>query len=492
MKSVAKVEFGDFQTPVALAADVCACLRRLGVTPSRILEPNCGVGAFLGAATRAFPGTPLNGFEINPDYAALASRAHPESIVRVADFFAHDWDAELSSDADPLILGNPPWVTNAAVAAVNGANLPTKSNIYGLRGLAAKTGKANFDIAEWIILRLLSARRGRPATLAVLCKTATARKVLRHAWRGHLPISQASLHLIDAAAHFAASVDACLFIARLGSSGPCEATVFADLESDGPTHRFGLAGADLVADLTAYEAVRSFEGLFPFQWRSGVKHDCASVLELTEDATGSLRNKAGELVEVESEIVFPWCKGTDLFRREGAASHRLLLPQISLTDKTSQHLATAPKALAYLRSHAAAFSARKSSIYRRGGEFSVFGLGGYTFAPWKVAISALHRPTRFIVVGPQKERPVLFDDTCYFLPFSRENEARVTASVLNSPTAQQFFAALSFSGAKRTVTVEQLSRLNFQAVAQAERISLELAGAPSLLGQEQFELLAFN
>ncbi len=489
MKSLAKVEFGDFQTPPALADAACALLLRRGVTPSRIIEPTCGVGAFVGAAQRAYPRLPLTGFELNPAYAAQARADHPHARVVTADFFSHDWDTELRDDLDPLILGNPPWVTSAAVSVVQGANLPIKANIYGLRGLAAKTGKANFDIAEWMLLRLLQARHGRPATLAVLCKTATARKVLRHAWRGHLPIATASLHLIDASAHFGAAVDACLLFARLGTVGPTQAEVFADLAATSPTHRIGLAGADLVSDLDAYHRLRSYEGLFPFQWRSGLKHDCASVLELSPSPDGYLRNKSREIVEVEDFTLFPWCKSTELARRGGKPAHRLLLPHTSLAEPTETYLANAPRALAYLRNHADAFAARKSSIYKRGGAFAVFGVGAYTFSPWKVAVSALHRPIKFSVVGPTNGRPVLFDDTCYYLSFSHETEARAVAAVLNSPTCLRFIETLVFPGAKRSVTVELLQRLNFQAVAAAENIPI-FPTASNTHGQ--FELLSFG
>jgi len=36
-------------------------------------------------------------------------------------------------------------------------NLPKKSNFQGLRGLDARTGKSNFDIAEWMLIRLIEA-----------------------------------------------------------------------------------------------------------------------------------------------------------------------------------------------------------------------------------------------------------------------------------------------------------------------------------------------
>lgn len=488
----AKIEFGDFQTPADLAREVCEVLLRRGVSPSRVIEPTCGVGAFLQASSHAFPATELAGFEINPDYAATARTVAPNAVVTVADFFSHDWDAELLHDADPLLLGNPPWVTNAAISVVEGGNLPVKENIYGLRGLAAKTGKANFDIAEWIILRLLRSRRGRPATLAVLCKTSTARKVLRHAWRGHLPVEMSSLHLIDAAAKFGAAVDACLFVARIGSAGPAQADVFASLDASKPSHRIGLAGADMVADLDEYRRLCRFEGLFPFQWRSGVKHDCASVLELSTAANGSLVNKAGQVVEVESIALFPWCKSTGLARRDGESSQWLLLPQGALGESTETRFAHAPRALAYLEANRAAFTARKSSIYKRGGPFAIFGVGDYTFAPWKVAVSALHRPIRFVVVGPKAGQPVLFDDTCYYLSFAQEREARAVAEVLSSPLCIEFLDTLIFPGAKRAVTVELLQRLDFRALAAAAGVDLSQMPTTNPTTDSQYELLSFG
>lgn len=38
----AKVEYGDFQTPIELAERVCQKLIELGVNPDVIIEPTCG------------------------------------------------------------------------------------------------------------------------------------------------------------------------------------------------------------------------------------------------------------------------------------------------------------------------------------------------------------------------------------------------------------------------------------------------------------------
>jgi hypothetical protein len=126
---------------------------------------------------------------------------------------------------------------------------------------------------------------------------------------------------------------------------------------------------------------------------------------------------------------------------------------------------TAPRTWRYLEAHRDLFQARKSSIYSGRAPFALFGIGDYAFAPWKVAVSSMHRKPRFALIGPVAGKPALFDDTCYFLPFEEESEARAVAEILNSQTCQQFLASLIFEDAKRPITVELLQRLNLGALA---------------------------
>ncbi len=46
------------------------------------------------------------------------------------------------------VIGNPPWVTNSRQGKNSSLNVPLKSNIYGLKGIDAITGKSNFDISR--------------------------------------------------------------------------------------------------------------------------------------------------------------------------------------------------------------------------------------------------------------------------------------------------------------------------------------------------------
>ena len=109
-------QYGDFQTPQQLAAQVCRRLRLMGIEPSAILEPTCGRGSFLVAAAEAFPDArDILGVEINERYVAEAREAcGGRAKVEQGDFFQTDWSRVLDKEGGSwLVLGNPPWVTNA-------------------------------------------------------------------------------------------------------------------------------------------------------------------------------------------------------------------------------------------------------------------------------------------------------------------------------------------------------------------------------------------
>lgn len=477
MNAKAKIEFGDFQTPLILAQEVCSLLLQQNTEVSTIIEPTCGVGTFLVAASEAFPKVRLLGWDINAAYvaqtkSALASAGAAKRVsVGQQDFFSHDWEAELADiRGTVLVLGNLPWVTNATVSGMNGSNLPTKDNFQGFRGIEARTGKSNFDISEWMLIRLVSALRGRSGIIAMLCKTSTARKLLRFAWQNDGQIASASLHRIDAKKHFGASVDACLLLATTGENGPAEAKVFDSLSAKRASTTLGLAGKDLVSDIRTYRRLKHLEGLCPYQWRSGVKHDCASVMELRRTNGRGLENKLGEHIHIESDYLFPLLKCSDLANNRLEPERFVLVTQRRVGEDTAAIAKNAPRTWRYLDSHRKLFEARKSSIYSSRIPFALFGIGDYAFAPWKVAVSGLHRTPRFGLVGPMDNKPVLFDDTCYFLPFEEKREAEIVAEILNSEECGEFLETLTFTDSKRPITVELLERLNIRALAEDARL----------------------
>lgn len=440
------------------------------------------------------------GFDISEAHVSGARARVPKNraVIEVADFFAVDWDKILERLPAPvLILGNPPWVTNAALGAMSSNNLPAKRNFKRHAGLDAMTGKSNFDISEWMLIRLIEAAHTRPFTLAMLCKASVARRVMEHAATQGWQL-EGEVRAIDARLHFAAAVDAVLLSvhnatrtqpfrnAARGQLVCCDLRwpVFPGLDATRASHAMGVSEGRTYSDLDGYRKTRDLEGSSELEWRSGIKHDCASVMELEITGDG-LTNGLGESIQLERELVFPLLKGSDLANGRVAPRRRVIITQRHLGDDTHPIRARAPALWRYLERHRDQLAARKSSIYRGQPPFAMFGIGDYAFAPYKVAICGLYKKLVFTVVRPVDGQPVMVDDTAYFLPCDTEHEATALARALNGPTARMFFEARVFWDAKRPINKALLQSLSLDALLHAEgRIS------PLKPGRAQ-QLLAF-
>jgi hypothetical protein len=468
-KARAKVERGDFQTPLGLARAVTRLLSSQGVEPRSVLEPTCGRGAFLQAAAEVFGAASLRGLEIDEDHAREARRAAPSARVEVADFFRTDWDQIARELAEPiLVLGNPPWVTSAGLGAIDGDNAPSKSNDARLRGLDARTGRANFDISEWMLGRLLDALAGREATIAVLVKSSVIRRLVeRCAVRG--PSAAGAVYRFDARAHFDASVDAALLVVSpplgRGAGAPAASwPVFDSLESRSPSSALAYVGGAVVPDLERWARTEHLRREGKGAWRSGIKHDCAEVFEL-EVRGAALARRDGAVVDVEEDVVFPLLKGGDLDAGVLTPRRALIVPHRALTE--TETLARCPRARGYLEQHAERLGRRRSSIYEGRPQTAIFGVGPYSFAPFKVAVSALSKRLAFQLVGPWRGRPVMLDDTCYFVPFDDEISAARAVSALNGEEAIDFFEARRFVEDKRPITKRLLDSLALERLTSA-------------------------
>lgn len=467
-----RVEFGDFQTPESLALEICRRLVDLGIHPDVVIEPTCGVGAFVMAANESFPDArEIVGFEINEAYLdtlqdQLASLPDGRRVrISQADFFAKDWQEELGRiHGQVLVIGNFPWVTNAAQGTIGGSNLPEKSNFLGHKGFDAITGKANFDISEWMLLEVLRWMKGREGDVAMLVKTAVARKILAHAARQGVAMREAFVFGIDAKKEFGASVDASLLVMRLSSEAvSChDYTIFDNLAAVHGRrvgHRMGLT----VGDLDSFETNRYLVGKSPQKWRSGVKHDASSVMEFSITAKG-LENGLGESIDIESEYLYPLLKGSDIGSGKGWRGKYTLVTQFRVGDPTDPIREIAPKTWAYLESHAIQLDSRRSTIYARNPRFSIFGIGDYAFRPWRIAICGLYKHLRFRFVGPIDGKPVMFDDTVYYVSFDCEEEARRAMEKLTTASALSLLSSLVFWDEKRPIKTGILNVLDWNNV----------------------------
>jgi hypothetical protein len=192
--------------------------------------------------------------------------------------------------------------------------------------------------------------------------------------------------------------------------------------------------------------------------------------------------------------VFPLLKSSDLGNGRIELRKQVLVTQTHTGVDTATISALAPKTWRYLLAHADALDSRRSSIYQNRPRFAVFGVGPYSFALWKVAISGLYKAPNFVVVPPMDGRPVMVDDTCYSLPCKTEAEATLVCELLSSRPALEFLHSLVFTDSKRPFTVDVLRRLSLVEAARqqgrlAELKALIQAGYALPAGELQMSLL---
>ncbi len=457
-------EFGDFQTPRELAFEVCLLLSRLNLKPNTIIEPTCGLGSFIGAACKIFHSAQILGFDISKHYIAQTQDKFGDEVnisIFEANFFEMDWKQLFKTFEEPiLILGNPPWVTNSQLGVLASDNLPEKKNFQNLSGFDAMTGKSNFDISEWMLINLLESLNRQNAQLAMLVKTSVARKVLTYAWKNNIHLSRSAIYKIETEKHFNASVDSCLLFCDFsGDEQTLTSEIFDNLTDEKSSQTIGFENGELLASVDLYQKWKYLNGGSQIKWRSGIKHDCSKVMELTKDG-GKYKNNLGETFGLEDDYVFPMLKSSDIANGNLEPRRWMIVTQKEVKDDTAKIAEIAPKTWSYLTSHGEFLDKRSSSIYKKRARFVVFGIGSYSFAPWKVVISGFYKKLNFNLIGVYENKPIVLDDTCYFLPFENRAEAKKVCELLNSNVAQEFFKSFIFWDAKRPITVDVLQKLD--------------------------------
>lgn len=477
-----KVDYGDWQTSYEFAKNVCLYLKSEGLTPDVIIEPTCGIGNFIIAAIDVFDsvqvvyGIEIFTLYINQTEQKLRKYIETKRIQKYelynANVFTFDFTKIVNENQDKniLVLGNPPWVTNSGLGKNNGTNLPFKDNIDKVRGIDAITGKGNFDIAESICNMIIDAFSFHDNThIALLVKNSVVRNILYRQNKCPRNIRDVKQLVFDAKREFNVSVAASLFECNIDRSYNKQCTLY-NFYNTQKLHTFGWVNNAFVSNVEEYSQVSLFDGCSPLIWRSGIKHDCSKILELSKNNQVYI-NGLGEIVDIEMTTLFPLLKSSDIGKGVKGIRKYLILPQFSISEDTSILQIRAPKTYSYLMTHAKYFDERKSIIYKNKPRFSVFGLGDYSFAPYKVFISALYSDMIFSLIGPVDGKPVMVDDTCYLLGFKNYDYAVLTLHILRSDILRNFIHSICFMDAKRVVSQELLMRIDLYRLSKAIDLS---------------------
>ncbi len=156
-------------------------------------------------------------------------------------------------------------------------------------------------------------------------------------------------------------------------------------------------------------------------------------------------------------------KSSDLKENKVNSFRKLtIITQTKIGEKTNYIQKDLPLTYEYLNSHKDFFEKRKSSIYRDKPNFSIFGIGDYSFAKYKVGISGLYKSTHFSLVLPNESKPIMLDDTCYFIGFDKLKLAEIAHYLLNSDLVQRFLKSIIFSDSKRSINKDTLMRIDFE------------------------------
>jgi len=462
-------EFGDYQTPDELASKIINLVQKDKIQPATIVEPTCGLGAFIFATAKIFPDSQIIGRDINKAHIAhvqdqLKRDKFRNNIdIQTGDFFTLNWKFLISNYSEPyLIIGNPPWITAAELSIINSKNIPKKFNIHHYSGLDAKMGRSNFDISEWMMLELLKSVKDTSTTFIQICKLSVARKVFKYCVDHQINVEKAFIFLIDSSYHFKANVEACvLYLQLIPGRFTSVCRIFETLDKNKLLHEIGVQDGRLIANMEYYQKWNHLHGKFPFEWRSGIKHDCVRVMEFIKEAKHYI-NGWKEEIEIESDYLYPMLKSSDLANNKTDRNRWMLLTQKHTGQNTSILKKTAPKTWNYLLEKASYLDRRKSTIYARRPRFSIFGVGDYTFKPWKIAISGFYKNLEFLLVGPKEGKPVVLDDTCYFLSFNDYNLALLIHTLLNHPITNEYYRSYIFWDMKRPISKQILMNLDLK------------------------------
>lgn len=461
-----KREYGDYQTPVDFAKKVCIYLRNYRhIKPSAIVEPTCGVGNFLKSSL-LFEANEYYGIEINPEYCDICRNTINDEKIKIihSDFFAFSSKSLIKDKRQILVIGNPPWVTNSTLSSLGSDNLPIKANFKGLKGIDAITGASNFDICEYIILQLINEYKNTNTVISMLCKTSVARNVYKELKRNCINFSSCDILEFDAKKVFNINASACVLVIQLSekpiSSDICNVYDFNNPETI--KSQFGYSDGQFYSNLGVN--VENFDGQCCFEWRQGVKHDCSKIMELTMQ-NGILQNGKKETVQIEDDIVFPLIKSS-MFKAPVIHnfSKFVIVTQKKAREETSHLEHDMPKTWKYLNNNIELFKNRKSSIYRGAPPFSMFGVGDYSFSKYKVGVSGFYKQPLFSVLYSDDNKPVMTDDTSYFICFDNYDLAYVAMLLLNSEKVQRFLKSIAFLDAKRPYTKKVLGRINFDKI----------------------------
>ncbi len=175
-------------------------------------------------------------------------------------------------------------------------------------------------------------------------------------------------------------------------------------------------------------------------------------LVVVRNLTEGARIKVEEVTQaIEPDLLYPLLRGRDVQRWHAEPSAKILLTHeqgMRLKAITEGELqARYPRTYGYLKQFEPVLRKRSSrgvsDMLKKGAPFyTMFAVGDYTFAPWKVVWTRIAR-IEAAVIGTKDGKPVIPQETISLVQCQSEEEAHYIAALINSLLFQ--FTAISYS-----------------------------------------------
>jgi len=132
-RAASRTTLNAHYTDAAIASAMWDTVKRAGFgkdNPTRVLEPGCGAGTFLGLAPDT--ATALIGVELDPVTAAIAAKLYPHADIRAQSFA----ETRIPNASIDLVIGNVPFGKVALHDKVHNPNGHSLHNHFILKSLA--------------------------------------------------------------------------------------------------------------------------------------------------------------------------------------------------------------------------------------------------------------------------------------------------------------------------------------------------------------------
>lgn len=167
---------------------------------------------------------------------------------------------------------------------------------------------------------------------------------------------------------------------------------------------------------------------------------------------------------IEPDLVYPLVRGRDVGRWRATPSAHIILaqdPTTRLAVPEGRMKAVYPKVYAYLRHFEPQLRQRKTSMVRRqmetGPFYSMFAVGPYTVAPWKVVWRDMGTRIQAAVLSEHEGRVVVPEHHVMFVPLDDPQEAHYLCACLNSAPSECVIASYTTTTGISTHVLEHVA-----------------------------------